>query len=184
MKVNTASWHYRFLEWADRKYFWSRTIIFVDDEPVLGYERRPVALCSYVDRLILALVAVPLILAWKALSEDAKTVVTLTVAGLFVGGVLFTVTFKFNHLIVALVIGQVVTWGIIGLVTFSEWWGKRHPRKPKQARMKTAKAKTKAKTDKIDKRKEPNLLWEWLRAKHRKICPYLEFSPRKSVGGK
>lgn len=162
MIIETRSWHYRTMVWA---YGWD---YFYDK---YTGARKPVALCPYVDRLVIAVLTSPFIAFWRLLTDDAKIFAVITSMGL-VYGVLGYFTLGW----IAFPIAVSGTWLLVGIVVglnkFWEYWKSNHPSKPKEKKPKAEKPR---KERKPKGPRKPNIIWEWLKARHRKICPYLQF---------
>ena len=145
MKISRASWHYRFLLWTYGKW------------------RVPNNLCPYVDKLLLAILVSPFVFAWKATNLLGKFLVAFESLALSASAALYIVWRSW----VGILAGHVVVYGDLAAIVLAgklyEWVGEHgyfhrqtkfvQPKKPRQ----------------------PTLLEEWLRAKHRRICPMLEF---------
>ena len=164
MKISTHSWHYKVNAWA-----WGDV---------------PRNLCPYVDKLVLAMVLSPVIAAWKALNDNGKRVLSIFLGTLpgaiivfFTGGWQSSLLFE-----VAAFAGIGVIFGIVKFAFylgdhgyhwpsfsgFWKWWDNLLADKPpKPHRSKPPKAP-----------KEPSLTKQWLKAKHDRICPFIEFTDR------
>jgi len=114
----------------------------------------PRSLCPYVDRLVLGLLLSPLIAVYHALSWDAQRV--FVIASISVGAGLVNYLFLQKWYIAVLAAAIVPLWFLFFWLVdryTSDSHEEPRPRRPK----------------------EPGLLKSWIHAKHRKICPLLEF---------
>ena len=159
MKIQTTAWHYRLLVWLFDN---------VDDVPR--------SLCPYVDWLLLAIVVSPFLWAkrslWGVLSEDGRFVALIVASELImwaiIGVSLHSIVTALLLVLGANALALIVFIGIVKIADVTEgkhWHFPRLRHGPKEEKPPEAPRKP----------REPSLLGEWLRAKHRKICPLLEF---------
>ena len=153
MKINTASWHYRLLDWT--------------------YDSVPKNLCPYVDKLILAIVISPFVALWKVASDNGRVILTITGIGL-IAGLEVAILFE-SPWWIALLLGQIILYVFIGLCLVGTWIWEFLPDYPRSPREYQPSSQPRIEKSKEIKHKNPNLIAEWIEAKHERICPRLEF---------
>ena len=183
MNISRDSWHYRLLEWTYHDAPWT-------------YRDVPRTLCPYVDKLVLAMLASPFVAFWRILNEFGQTIIMIeSLAILFSAPFGLLLWVDGGNALRLIVVIHVIIWGLasvtLGLRVLVKLIEKRHWRLPQwQWRFprwklpswhwpKLFRREKKVKPPKpvkIIKPKQPSIWWEWLHAKHRKICPILEFN--------
>ena len=170
MRVSTQVWHYRLLKWT--------------------YKSVPNTLCPYVDQLALAVLIAPFTALWKILTEFGQII--MVIEGLAVVFSILNYLGILNYLIMSwsgVLVAHIIVWGAFGVMSTVLWldeycsahpwhlptlrWKWPHWHLPKLWRR--VKKEKPPKPVKMKKPKQPSILAEWLKAKHRRICPFLEF---------
>lgn len=170
MKISTNSWHYRLSEWT------------------YGYGGVSRNLCPYFDKLVLAVIFSPLLFIGREvygfldnlyyrlsynIRETISVIIVLSVITVpfVLIGLLLTLPYAF-------IIFPLTFWGsillgleFVKLISIINWPSISLP----SISINLPKREKKIKPPKPVKIKRPNVFIEWLKAKHDKICPYIEF---------
>ena len=132
-----------------------RFMIWAWDPYHLG--RLPKDLCTYFDKLVLGLVFSWWILIWRKANDLGKAIMIIEPVAIAASVFVFVATRAIYFSIYIAHIGLYGLAGVLaGLVVLQaniEDWKRKRPPTPH----------------------EPSVLKEWVKAKHRKICPLLEF---------
>jgi len=164
MKISPEKWHYKVLEWAYGQSFFWKWVKDATGEYV--HVRKQVSLCPYVDRLITALVLSPFIAIYKAASYNLRRIMWVAGLGftapLIVAVIDYLTGAPINWWIFLL--GEIIIWGVFGALELMAKLG-----------LFDVDTTEKKKKKPVEKKHEPSLLFSWLEARHRKVCPILEF---------